>query len=77
MPGHALQFLELRGSGVDRHRQVTDVSEFTRYRRIAAASSLYTTTPPKSGWVNLTGNSEARSIFPILGFFRQQFPNAS
>jgi hypothetical protein len=70
-----MQFLELRDPGVDRHRQVADISEFTRYRRIAAASSLYTASRPKSGWGSLTTNTDARVIFPVLGVFRRQFPN--
>lgn len=75
MPGRNLPFFELRGPGVDRHRQVADISEFTRFRRIAAASSPYLNSQPKSGWGGVSGNSEARVIFPMLGFFKRQFPN--
>lgn len=73
-----LPFFELRnGGGVDRHRQVADASDITRYRRIAATIAPFVDTLPKLGWKSPSLNTEVRLIRPVLGFFRAQVPNTN
>lgn len=70
-----LPFFELRSTGVDRHRQVADASDITRYRRIAATFAPFQSQLPKLGWKSPSLNTEVQLIKPVFGFFRAQVPN--
>lgn len=72
-----LPFFEVRTAGVDRHRQVADASDVTRFRRIAAAFAPFKDQLPKLGWRSPSLNTEVRLIQPIFGLFRTQVPNTN
>jgi hypothetical protein len=72
-----LPFFELRATGVDRHRQVADASDITKYRRIAATYAPFKDQLPKLGWKSPSLNTEMQLIKPVFGLFRSQFPNTN
>lgn len=72
-----LPFFELRSNGTDRHHQVADASDITKYRRIAAAYAPFQSQLPKLGWKSPSLNTEVRLIKPVFGLFRSQVPNTN
>ena len=71
-----LPFFEVRESGVDRHRQVADASDYTRFRRIVAQTAPFLNDSPKLGWRSPSLYAEVRLIRPVFGLFRSQFKNS-
>ena len=72
-----LPFFELRTTGVDRHRQVADASDITKYRRIAATFAPFKDQLPKLGWKSPSLNTEVNLIKPVFQLFRSQVPNTN
>ncbi len=70
-----LPFLEPRSQGQDRHRQVADASDITRFRRLAATVAPFLNSTPKLGWRSPALNTEVKLMLPIFGVFKNQFPN--
>ena len=72
-----LPFFEPRTAGVDRHRQVADASDITKFRRIAATQAPFLDALPKLGWRSPSLYTSLRVMRPVYGIFRAQVPNTN
>lgn len=72
-----LPFFEPRAAGIDRHRQVADASDVTKFRRIMATQAPFLDSLPKLGWKSPSLDTSVRIIRPVFGLFRTQVPNTN